>query len=129
MWVFPFSLAITIIFLVALLFWQFSTSPDLQRSSLSQRAAAEVRKVVERSGHATLVEANVRFPRPSKEARNTLLGVIYVQRSPQSSLTSDEIRSSLIRAIRTRLVEQGFNVTPVIDVNVLESSQPAGERR
>jgi uncharacterized hydrophobic protein (TIGR00271 family) len=124
-WVFLFSLTVTILLLMTLLFWQFSKSPGLQRSSLSQRAAAEIQKVVERSGHAKLVEANVRFTRPSMEAQNTLLGVIYVQRSPRSNLTSEEIRSDLTRAIQAQLVEQGFNVTPFIDVNVLE--EPPGK--
>ncbi len=123
-WVFPSALTITILLLAALLFTQFSQSPALERSSLAQRAAAEVRKVIEESGVAKLVEANMRFTRPSIKGQNTLLGVIYVQRNSESNLSKEEIRQRLIRAIQTQLFEQGFNVTPVIDVNVLD--KPAG---
>ncbi len=79
-WAFPSVLAVTVVMLAGLLSWQFSTSPELQRSSRSQRANAEIQKLVDNSGIAKLVDANVRFTRPATKDQNTLLGIIYVQR-------------------------------------------------
>jgi uncharacterized membrane protein len=101
--------------------WQFSNSPNLERSSRAQRANAEVQKAVEQVGLAKLVESNVRFTRSNIEGQNTLLSVVYVQRQPKVTPSSQEIRDRLTQAIQTHLLKQGFNVTPLVDVNVLET--------
>jgi uncharacterized membrane protein len=93
----------------------------LQRPSRAQRANAEIQEVVDKSGVVELVEANVRFTGPKIEGQNTLLGVVYVQRRAGVTESSEQIRDQITRAIQTRLLEQGFNVTPLIDVSVLEA--------
>jgi uncharacterized membrane protein len=67
------------------------------------------------------VEANVRFTSANIKGQNTLLGVVYVQRQAGVTQSAEEIRDRLTRAIQTHLLEQGFNVTPLIDVSVLEA--------
>ena len=122
-WMFPVVLAATVLILLSLLTWQFSTSPELQRSSREQRATAQIQKVVNDSGLANLVEADVRFPPANIKGQNTLLGTVYVQRQAGVTQSSEEIRSRLTSTIQTQLLEQGFNVTPLIDVSVLEAPQ------
>ncbi len=119
--VFGISLVITVIALAGLLTWQFSNSPNLQRSSLAQRANAQVQKTVEQVGLAKLVESNVRFTRSNIQGQDTLLSVIYVQRQPGVTASSEEIRLRLTQSIQTQLLKQDFNVTPLVDVNVLET--------
>jgi len=120
-WMFPSVLAATIVVLSGLLTWQFSTSPKLQRSSREQRAVAQIQKVVNDSSLAKLVEADVRFPPANIKGQNTLLGTVYVQRQAGVTQSSEEIRSRLTSTIQTQLLQQGFNVTPLIDVSVLEA--------
>ncbi|BAZ40462.1 hypothetical protein NIES4101_64230 [Calothrix sp. NIES-4101] len=115
------ALVITVIALVGLLTWQFSHSPNLQCSSLAQRANAQVQKAVEQVGLAKLVESNVRFTRSNIEGQDTLLSVVYVQRQPGVTGSSEEIRDRLTQSIQTQLLKQDFNVTPLVDVNVLET--------
>ncbi|MGB3207172.1 MAG: DUF389 domain-containing protein [Crinalium sp.] len=122
-WLFPASLAATLISLAGLLTWQFSSSPELQRSSRSQQATAQIQKAVNESNLADLVEANVRFTRPSRKNQYTLLGIVYVQRKSGVTQSDGEIRQRLTDAIQNRLLQQGFNVTPLIDVSVLESPE------
>lgn len=117
---FPIALTVTAIALVGLLTWQFSNPPELERSSRAQRANAEIQDVIQQEELADLVEANIRFTRPSIPGQNTLLCVVYVQRAEGVTLPSEEIRSRLTQAIQTRLRERGFNVTPLVDVSVLE---------
>ncbi len=119
-WVFPAALGVTVAVLAGLLAWQFSTPPNLQRSTRAGRAAAQIQNVVESSGLAKLVEANVRFTRPSIKGQNTLRGVVYVQRQAGVTEPDQQIRARLTRAIQTDLLAEGFNVTPLIDVSVLE---------
>ena len=120
------ALVITVIALAGLLTWQFSNSPNLQRSSLAQRANAQVQKTVEQAGLAKLVESNVRFTRSNIQGQDTLLSVIYVQRQPGVTASSEEIRDRLTQSIQTQLLKQDLNVTPLVDVNVLET--PAGKQ-
>ncbi|BAZ20649.1 hypothetical protein NIES4073_15260 [Kalymmatonema gypsitolerans NIES-4073] len=119
--VFRSALVITVIALAGLLTWQFSNSPNLERSSRAQRANAEVNKAVEQVGLVELVESNVRFTRANIQGQNTLLSVVYVQKKPEVTASNEEISSRLTQAIQTHLLKQGFNLTPLVDVNVLET--------
>ncbi len=44
-----------------------------------------------------------------------------MQRSQGVTQSDQEISDRLTRAIQNRLIEQGFNLTPLIDINVLET--------
>jgi uncharacterized membrane protein len=94
--------------------------PDLQRASLTQRTNVEVQEVVQEEPSAQLVESNVRFTRSSIPGQNTLLTVLYVQRSPDATESNAASRDRLTQAIQTRLIEQRIDVTPLVSVNVLE---------
>lgn len=118
-WLFPVAFAFTVAVLASLLTWQFSSSPDLQRSTLAQRANAQIEEVVSQSPLVNLVEANVRFTRADIQGQNTLLCVVYVQRQEGVTVPSEEIRSRLTQAIQT-LLQQNLNMTPLVDVSVLE---------
>ena len=122
-WVTRSALAITVIALIGLLTWQFSNSPNLERSSRAQRANAEVKNAVEQVGLAQLVESNVRFPRPNIDGENTLLTVVYVQRKPGVKQSDQEISNRIKGAVQKRLKEKKINVTPLIDVTVLEPAR------
>ena len=119
-WVFPTALGVATLSLAALLTWQFSNSPQLERSSRAQRANGEVQKVIEQVGVAQLVESNVRFTRSDISGQNILLVELYVLRK-SGNMSPQQIRDRLTQAIQTRLVKQGFNVTPLVNVTVLEA--------
>ncbi|RUT00654.1 hypothetical protein DSM106972_074250 [Dulcicalothrix desertica PCC 7102] len=122
-WLFPVTLALTVAVLVSLLTWQFAQTPNLQRSTLAQRANAEVQKVVSQNASVDLVEANVRFTGTNIKGQNTLLSVVYVQPRQGVSVSKEEISSRLKREIQTRLQQQNLNITPLVDVNVLEPTK------
>lgn len=121
--VFPGVITVTAIALGGLLTWQFWNPPQLERSSRAQRANAQVQQIVSQIPSVTLVESNVRFTRPSLQRRNTLLCVVYVQRSPNTTESPEAIRDRLTKAIQSRLQEQDFQVIPLVDVNVLSLPQ------
>ena len=116
--VFPISIGLSVIVLIGLLLWQFSSSPNLERSSRAQRANAELQQVVQQSDSAQLVEANVHFTRANIQGQNTLLCVVYVQRQSEATQSAEQIRADLTQAIQSRLL-QDFNTTPLVDVIVL----------
>ena len=119
--VFPAALAVTAAALAGLIALQFASPPELQRPTRAQRAVAAIGQAVQQSGLADPVEVNARFTRPEIPGQNTLLGVVYVQPRPEADLPAEAMRERLTRAIQDQLLEQGFNVTPLIDVSVLEA--------
>ncbi|MFN3651493.1 MAG: TIGR00341 family protein [Armatimonadota bacterium] len=119
-WLFWGALALTILGLAAMLTWQFWSVPNLQRSSRSQRAAAVIQQTVQGSGLARLVEVNSRFTRADSDGQSTLLCVVYVQRSSKVEVSEDQLRDELTRRIQQRILAEGFNVTPLVSVTVLE---------
>jgi uncharacterized hydrophobic protein (TIGR00271 family) len=122
--VFVSALAVTALALIGLVTWQLWDQPGLQRSTVAERATAEIQRVVNDSDLAKLVEANVRFTSAEISGQNTLLGVVYVQRGAPASVSAEEIRTRLRDAIQARLLAREGKVTPLIDVSVLEP--PAG---
>lgn len=121
-WLFPVALVFTVAVLASLLTWQFANTPFLQRSTIAQRANADIQQIVNQNSLVDLVEANVRFTGSNIKGQNTLLSVVYVQRREDASASSEEISSRLTQEIQTHLQKQNFNITPLVNVNVLEPS-------
>lgn len=106
--------------LLAVQFWQ---TPDFQRSTRAQRATAEAETIVEESALADFVTANFRFTEPARGAEEVLLGTLYVQRRPGVLLPDAEIEAILVREIQGTLLEEGFAVTPLLSISVLEAPE------
>lgn len=124
--VFPVGLAASALVLAALLAWQFAAPPALERASLAQRAATEMRRVVEQRPDVALVEAEARFTRTEAAGENTLLGTVYVQRRPASASPEAALSADLARAIQQRVQAEWPSLTPLVSVTVLEP--PPGAR-
>ena len=119
-WFFPIALGFSALALALLLFWQFSSTPDLLRASRAQRAAGVIQSVVENDPDISLVETNVRFSRSDIPGQNTLLSDIYVQPKNGQTLSSESVSRRLRSQIQTELINSGFNVTPLVNVTLLE---------
>ncbi|MEB3338766.1 MAG: DUF389 domain-containing protein, partial [Leptolyngbyaceae bacterium] len=119
--IFPIAWWFSALAIASLLIWQLTNPPNLERSSLAQRANAVVQQIIQQNQSVNLVEANVRFTRSNTPNQNTLLSVIYVERKPNTTQSANEIRRQLTQRIQQSLLNQGFNATPLVDVNVLEA--------
>lgn len=118
--VFPIALSLSALALALLLGWQFSNSPNLNRDSRLQRAASVVQRVVDSDAEVSLIESDVRFTRPSIPNQDTLLGNLYVQPNSGYDVDSELASSRLTRALQSELLAEGFEVTPLFNVTVLE---------
>ncbi len=114
------SLISSVLLLAGMVVWQFSSSPQFQRSTQSQKAAAVVKQLINDYPAADPVEIDMRFTRASVQGQNTLLGVIYVQRHSGASQSDEQIRQALTQQIQQQLLQKGFKVQPLISVTVLD---------
>ena len=113
------SVAASIVLLGLLLAWQFTSPVDLQRSTITGRAVGVVEETLNESDLAELVEANLRFTRPSNSKQKTLLGIIYVQRRDGVPLGDEEIQRRLQQQLRDDLTRFDPAITPLLQVSVL----------
>ena len=120
-WLFPITMAVTGVVLAGLLTYQFTSNPNLERSSLEQRANAEVQKVIDNSNMAKLVKSSVSFTRADVKDQNTLLCLIYVQRPQNVTASDQEISDHLTQKIQNHLLRKDFKATPLVNVSVLEA--------
>jgi uncharacterized membrane protein len=66
------------------------------------------------------VAASLIHNRANIPGQNTLLCVVYVQRQPEATRSTEQIRVDLTQAIQAHLLAQGFNAMPLVNVIVLE---------
>ena len=92
---------------------------ELQRSTITGRAVGVVEETLSKSDLAELVEANLRFTRPSNSNQKTLLGIIYVRRGEGVSLSDAEIQSRLKQELSADLNRFDPEITPLLQVSVL----------
>ncbi len=120
--VFPAAIALSTLALTLLLAWQFqfTESPDLLRSSRTQRAAAVIQQALEDDPFVHLVETDVSFTRASIPDQNTLLSNVYVQPKDNQEITAEETSRRLTEEIQQELIKEGFNVTPLVNVTLLK---------
>lgn len=118
--IFPMALAFSMLALVVLLSWQFSTTPSLLRSSRTQMAVTVIQEVVNQDAYVSLVESDVRFTRANIGRQNTLLSTVYVQPKDGQDVSAETVDRRLTQAIQKELKNRGFNVTPLVNVTLLE---------
>ena len=113
------SVATSLVLLGLLLAWQFTSPVELQRSTITGRAVGVVEETLSQSELAELVEANLRFTRPSNSNQKTLLGIIYVRRGEGVSLSDAEIQSRLKQELSADLNRFDPEITPLLQVSIL----------
>lgn len=127
--IFYLSIGVTAAALAGLLLFQFSSRPMLQRNTRAAVALEDIRQVVENHELVNLVEASARFTRPaaSQGRPEALLGVVYVERKPEVDLPAPFLADRVSAEIQDYLLDQDYNVVPLISVTVLEPPPEGGE--
>jgi uncharacterized membrane protein len=94
---------------------QLVSPPNLQRSSLAQRATQTTREVITSSGLGEPVQVQAKFTRADIPGQNTLLVEAYVQSRRDPEL----VRRQVSAAIKRKL-SANYNATPLVSITVLE---------
>ncbi len=118
-WLFPVALGVTAALLAALLGWQYSNPPALERASLEQQATATVQEVIRDRGDLNYLTSDIRFTQSSDGGNNKLLAVVYVQEQANNSLSAEAIQERLSQSLRQELNQSLQDTDPLIMVNVV----------
>lgn len=69
------------------------------------------------------MESDVSFTRADISEQNTLLSNVYIQPREGFSLSADATARRLTEEIQRELLEEDFNVTPLVNITMLEPLQ------
>jgi len=94
------ALGVTAALLVALLGWQYSNPPSLERSSLEQKATATVQNVIGKRDGLNYLDSDIRFTQTTGEDGNQLLAVVYVQDQAPDPPSPQTIQDGLSRELQ-----------------------------
>lgn len=98
------ALAASVVTLAGLVWFQLSSSPSLQRSTVQTEAEAAVTRLVDQDPDAELVEVDAHFTRADISGQDTLLAVVHVQPAPgvDPAAVEERLGPMLSRAISDR---------------------------
>lgn len=120
-WIFYGGLALTIVSLIGLMFWQFSGTINLQRISEETRVTQNVLNVVQKSKLVIPIEVDASFYSTETYGENTLLVNIYAQISETTEFSNEATKIVLKEAIIDAINEQNPSIVPFINITLLES--------
>jgi uncharacterized hydrophobic protein (TIGR00271 family) len=110
---------VSLVVLGALLAWQMtSAAPELQRSTVQQRARDVVRQAIGGIPEVALAAVEAEFTRPDIPGQRTLLVRLYAQRrgtGQEDGRLRERITADIQRAVR----QEWPGVTPLVDVTLL----------
>lgn len=112
---------VTVVVLAAMLVGQLSTSPSLQRGTVSQRAVETVSQVLRDTPEASLVEVDARFAGIGDASRHTMLVTAFVQLPSVTPTDADQVEQRLSETIQRQLSQQLPHVDVLVDVTALAS--------
>lgn len=118
-------MAVLIIVVSFLSYWQFFGTPELLESTVEERAGADVQEVVRESKLVELIDSNVMLTHNRIEDKDVLLSILYVKKAAGVDIYDEEIKDRLSFVIADRLEEKGYNAIPMTHVVVLERPAPA----
>lgn len=118
-WLFYAGVAVSAVALVGLLAIQFGQPPYLQRSSIEQRAVGVIERTLAERNDVYLAEADLTFTRPDIPGQDTLIAHLTLQRG-ETTTDLTTLDAEITTLIQARLLAQNWNVTPLVDVTILE---------
>lgn len=118
------SLAATAASLTLLLVWQFWSQPALQRASRIHQIERVITQTIQQSRLADPVEVRARFTRSDTGGKNAVLILAYLQKAWSVQSTDQALKDQLHDQIQRRMEQEGFHVTPWIQLVLLEGPRP-----
>lgn len=110
------AIAASVVVLGALVVFQLSDAPSLQRSSLQTEVAADISQIVNDDPDAGLVEVDARFTRPDIPGQDTLLAVVHVQ--PTGGAGPEELEQRLGAELSATMTER-YDVVVLVTVTAV----------
>jgi uncharacterized hydrophobic protein (TIGR00341 family) len=114
------SMGVSAVALVGLLFWQFSDSPELLKSSVDSEVEKVSKNVLNNFDGVEVIEATARFTRGNAQgAEPILIELDLVRKGTGNNLSDEELKEQITSTISRKVKEKFPNVQPVYNITFL----------
>lgn len=122
------SVALALALGAGMIYWQFSTKPDLQEATIQTQIHTIIKDAAEELPQVDLAEANVSFTETKEKTINPVLCEIYIIKvaayyNPYAytEYTDKLIQLRLKERIKEKIKEKNLNVTPIFKIDFVSS--------
>lgn len=116
--VFFLSLAVSAILAAGLLYWQFSSQPSLQKSSLTTQITQTMRSALSEVESVETIEATARFTRGTLKDKNPIICELYLYKR-DTSLSDEQIKEMVRELLREKIKAKNYNADPMFSITIL----------
>lgn len=118
-YVFRLSVAASVLVVAGLLYWQFSSQPGLQKSSLSTQVTEVMHTALGELEDVETIEVNARFTRGTLPNLNPVICELYLY-NRSATLTDAEVKKVVSNLLYRRIKAENLNADPMFNITVLD---------
>ena len=118
-YVFRLSMSASVLVVAGLLYWQFSSQPGLQKSSLSTQVTEVMHTALSELEDVETIEVNARFTRGTLPNLNPVICELYLY-NRSDTLTDTEVKKLVSTLLYRRIKAENLNADPMFDITVLD---------
>ena len=118
-YVFKLSMLVSALVVAGLLYWQFSSQPGLQKSSLTTQITEVMHTALGEMKDVETIEINARFTRGTLPNLNPVICELYLY-NRSDSLTDEQVKKLVSDMLYKRIKAKNFNADPMFDITVLD---------
>lgn len=119
-YLFKLSVGLSVLIGGALLYWQFSSQPGLQKSSLSTEITEIMKISLDKVQYIKTIDADTRFTRGTLPDKNPVICELYLL-NQSDSLTDEQVKKQVIDLLRKSIKAKHFNADPMFDITMLKT--------
>ena len=118
-YVFKLSMAVSVLLVAGLLYWQFSGQPGLQKSSLSTQIAEVMNTALGEMEEVEAIEVSARFTSGTLPDLNPVICELFLYNRSET-LTDEEVKKLVSSLLYKRIKAQCWNADPMFSITVLD---------
>lgn len=117
-YIFLSSLAVSVVLAAGLLYWQFSSQPGLQKSSLTTQITQTMRSALQEAPYVQTIEINARFTRGTLPDKNPVICELYLYKKTET-LSDEQVKEMVRELLREKIKAKEYNADPMFTITIL----------
>ncbi|QCR23240.1 DUF389 domain-containing protein [Pontibacter sp. SGAir0037] len=118
--VFITSLVVSALVVAGMMYWQFSTTPQLRKASIDTQATELIKTSLSEMPAIETIEVTAHFTRGTLPDRNPLVCQVSVIREEgNDKLSDEELKQQIVEKLTAAIAQEEYNAYPVFDVTIL----------
>ena len=126
-YVYILSLAVSVVVLGGLMYWQFKKQPILQKASLATQITETIRNSLQRYNNIETIEVSARFTRGTLKDLNPVICELYLY-NRNDSIPSEQLKQMLKKVLFEDIKKKDWNADPMFNITILDYQGKPGDK-